>query len=99
MARQPTKSLPTRAEVSTAQSELDDECFRERYLRAATIVKVDVSPVTWAAFEQTLFRGERVKSCRITRQVAWHDLRRPSRILKRLQVEVQRLEQLQGDAE
>jgi RNA polymerase sigma-70 factor, ECF subfamily len=39
-------------EVFGRQDELHNECFRERYLRAAAIVKVDVSPVTWAAFEQ-----------------------------------------------
>ena len=41
-------------EASAVTSELQDECFREQYLRAAAIVKVDVSPATWAAFEQTL---------------------------------------------
>jgi RNA polymerase sigma-70 factor (ECF subfamily) len=46
--------LAEATEVSAVTSELQDECFREQYLRAAAIVKVDVSPATWAAFEQTL---------------------------------------------
>ncbi len=47
-------------EVSAVKSELHEECYRERYLRAAAIVRVDVSPVTWAAFEQTVVQG---RSC------------------------------------
>lgn len=83
-------------EISSAQSELDNECFRERYLRAATIVRVDVSPVTWAAFEQTVVQG---RSCEEAAESLGRSLgtiyAARSRILKRLQVEVQRLE---GDA-
>jgi RNA polymerase sigma-70 factor (ECF subfamily) len=83
-------------EVSAARSELDAECFRERYLRAATIVKVDVSPVTWAAFEQTVVQG---RSCEEAAESLGKSLgtiyAARSRILKRLQIEVQRLE---GDA-
>lgn len=80
-------------EVSTAKSELHDECFRERYLRAATIVKVDVSPVTWAAFELTVVQGN---SCEEAAKTLGKSLgtiyAARSRILKRLQIEVQRLE-------
>lgn len=83
-------------EVSAVQSELDDECFRERYLRAAAIVKVDVSPVTWAAFELTVVQG---RTCEEAAESLGKSLgtiyAARSRILKRLQVEVQRLE---GDA-
>ncbi len=42
-------------ETSAITTELRDEYFREQYLRAAAIVKVDVSPVTWAAFEKRSF--------------------------------------------
>jgi RNA polymerase sigma-70 factor (ECF subfamily) len=80
-------------EVSCAKNELDDECFRERYLRAATIVKVDVSPVTWAAFEQTVVQG---RTCEEAAESLGKSLgsiyAARSRILKRLQIEVQRLE-------
>lgn len=80
-------------EVSAVQSELDDECFRQRYLRAAAIVKVDVSPVTWAAFEQTVVQG---RTCEEAAESLGKSLgtiyAARSRILKRLQVEVQRLE-------
>ena len=47
-------------EVSAVKTELYEECFRERYLRTATIVKVEVSPVDWAAFVQTVIQ---VRTC------------------------------------
>jgi RNA polymerase sigma-70 factor (ECF subfamily) len=82
-------------EVSATISELDNECFRERYLRAATIVKIDVSPDTWAAFEQTVVQG---RTCEEVAESLGKSLgtiyAARSRILKRLQTEVQRL---QGD--
>jgi RNA polymerase sigma-70 factor (ECF subfamily) len=73
-------------EVSAARGELADECFRERYLRAATIVKVDVSPVTWVAFELTVVQGN---SCEEAAESLGKSL---GTIYKRLQLEVQRLE-------
>jgi RNA polymerase sigma-70 factor (ECF subfamily) len=80
-------------EVSAARSELDVEFFREQYLRAAAIVKVDVSPATWAAFEQTVIQGQ---SCEEAAESLGKSLgtiyAARSRILKRLQIEVQRLE-------
>lgn len=83
-------------EVSSAQSELDDECFRERYLRAAAIVKVDVSPITWAAFEQTVVHGRTCEEAAASLGKSLGTIYAArSRILKRLQVEAQRLE---GDA-
>jgi hypothetical protein len=45
-------------DTSAATRELQDECFGERFLRAAAVVKVDVSPSTWAAFEQTVILGQ-----------------------------------------
>ncbi len=80
-------------ETSAITTELRDECFREQYLRAAAIVKVDVSPVTWAAFEQTVILGQ---SCEDAAKSLGKTLgtiyAARSRILKRLQIEVQRLE-------
>jgi RNA polymerase sigma-70 factor (ECF subfamily) len=80
-------------QVSAARSELDVEFFREQYLRAAAIVKVDVSPATWAAFEQTVIQGQ---SCEEAAESLGKSLgtiyAARSRILKRLQIEVQRLE-------
>ncbi len=83
-------------EFSAAKSELYSECFRERYLRAAAIVKVDVSPVTWAAFEQTVIQGLSCEeaAASLGKSIGTIYAAR-SRILKRLQTEVQRLE---GDA-
>jgi RNA polymerase sigma-70 factor, ECF subfamily len=80
-------------EVSAIKSELHDESYRERYLRAAAIVKVDVSPVTWAAFEKTVVQGH---SCEEAAESLGKSIgtiyAARSRILKRLQFEVQRLE-------
>jgi RNA polymerase sigma-70 factor (ECF subfamily) len=85
--------LAEATEVSAVTSELQDECFREQYLRAAAIVKVDVSPTTWAAFEQTVIQGQ---SCEEAAESLGKSLgtiyAARSRILKRLQIEVQRLE-------
>jgi RNA polymerase sigma-70 factor, ECF subfamily len=87
-------------EFAAAKTELHQECFRERYLRAAAIVKVDISPVTWAAFEQTVIQG---RTCEEAADLLGKSLgtiyAARSRVLKRLQVEVQRLAQLQGDAQ
>lgn len=89
--------LANTPEVSAAMSELENECFRERYLRAAAIVKLDVSSDTWAAFEQTVVHGQ---TCEEVAKALGKSLgtiyAARSRILKRLQVEVQRL---QGDAQ
>ncbi len=80
-------------EVIAAKSELYDECFRERYLRAATIVRGDVSPVTWAAFEQTVVQGRSCEEVAVTLGKSLGTIYAArSRIIKRLQSEVQRLE-------
>lgn len=83
-------------EASAVTSELHDECFREQYLRAAAIVRVDVSSATWAAFERTVIQGQ---SCEEAAESLGKSLgtiyAARSRILKRLQLEIQRLE---GDA-
>lgn len=88
--------LAEATEASAVTSELQDECFREQYLRAAAIVKVDVSPATWAAFEQTVVQGQ---SCEEAAESLGKSIgtiyAARSRILKRLQLEIQRLE---GDA-
>ena len=80
-------------ETSAVTTELQDECFREQYLRAAAIVRVDVSPVTWAAFEQTVIQGQ---SCEDAAESLGKSIgtiyAARSRILKRLQIEVQRIE-------
>lgn len=87
------QSLAEAPDVSAATRELQDECFRERFLRAAAVVKVDVSPITWAAFERTVIQGQ---SCEDAAQSLGKSLgtiyAARSRILKRLQKEVQRLE-------
>ncbi|MEO1525689.1 MAG: sigma-70 family RNA polymerase sigma factor [Planctomycetota bacterium] len=79
---------------SETERELENEYLRERYLRAAANVKVDVSPVTWQAFEQTVIQGH---SCEYVAQALGKSIgviyAARSRILKRLQSEVQRTEE------
>lgn len=78
---------------SETESELENEYLRERYLRAAANVKVDVSPVTWQAFELTVIQGQ---SCEEASQLIGKSIgviyAARSRILKRLQSEIQRSE-------
>lgn len=78
-------------ETIAATQELQNECLRERYQRAATIVKSDVSPTTWQAFEATVVQG---LSCERAAEVLGKSIgtiyASRSRILKRLQKEVQR---------
>ena len=81
------------SEASAVTSELQSECFREQYLRAAAIVKADVSSATWDAFERTVVQGQ---SCEDVADSLGKSLgtiyAARSRILKRLQIEVQRFE-------
>ena len=70
------------------------EYRRELYLRAAEMVRVDVAPDTWAAFEMTVFDGISVEAA--TRELgksvgAIHAAR--SRIMKRLRDAVRTLEE------
>lgn len=80
-------------EVSATTSELYDECFREQYLRAAAIVRVDVSPLTWTAFERTVVQGQSCEEAAASLGKSLGTIYAArSRVLKRLQFEVQRLE-------
>jgi RNA polymerase sigma-70 factor (ECF subfamily) len=85
--------LDSALEESAATDELHAECLRERYLRAANMVKLDVSPDTWSAFERTVIQGE---SCEVAAEFLGKSIgtiyAARSRILKRLQAEVRRLE-------
>jgi RNA polymerase sigma-70 factor (ECF subfamily) len=42
----------------TVELELETETMREQYLHAAAVVKKDVDPDTWRAFELTVVRGQ-----------------------------------------
>jgi RNA polymerase sigma-70 factor (ECF subfamily) len=45
-------------DIAGIEEELAIETMREHYLRAAAIVKGDVDPETWQAFELTVVRGQ-----------------------------------------
>lgn len=81
-------------EIEAATQELQNECRRELYQRAATIVKSDVSTATWQAFEETVIQG---RSCEDAAKLLDKSIgtiyASRSRVLKRLQQEVQRLEE------
>lgn len=81
-------------ETNAITQELHLECRRERFQRAAAIVRSDVSPDTWEAFELTAIRGE---SCEHAAEVLGKSIgtiyAARSRIVKRLQIEVSRLEE------
>ncbi|MEL6105244.1 MAG: sigma-70 family RNA polymerase sigma factor [Planctomycetota bacterium] len=78
---------------SQTESELENEYVRERYLRAAANVKVDVSPVTWRAFELTVIQNHSCEEAAelIDKSVGVVYAAR-SRILKRLHNEIERSE-------
>jgi RNA polymerase sigma-70 factor (ECF subfamily) len=78
-----------------AQIEL--ECRRELYLRAARIVREDVEPETWRAFELTVIENRAIDEAAL-------ELDKPvgtiyaarSRIMRRLRTAVQELEQAES---
>lgn len=73
--------------------ELENECLRERYLRAAATVKNDVSPETWQAFQQTVIEGQPCEAAAesLSKSIGTIYAAR-SRVLKRLREEVTRFE-------
>lgn len=81
-------------ETIATSYELEHETLREQFQRAAAIVKSDVSSDTWEAFELTAIRGE---SCERAAELLEKSIgtiyASRSRILKRLQQEVQRFEE------
>lgn len=84
---------PFRIELT---GELEYESLRERYLRAATIVKLDVNEETWAAFEMSVLQG---LTCDETAKTLGKSIgmiyASRSRVLKRLQTEIQRIQDLE----
>ncbi|MEZ6094562.1 MAG: sigma-70 family RNA polymerase sigma factor [Pirellulaceae bacterium] len=80
-------------ETSAASQELQNECLREQYQRAAAIVRSDVSPATWKAFEMTVVQGMSCEQAAesLSKSIGTIYASR-SRILKRLQQEVRRFE-------
>lgn len=81
------------SDEATMESELTREYSREVYLRAAAIVRADVSSVTWRAFELTVIEEVSCEEAaeQLGRTVGVVYAAR-SRILKRLKTEVKRVE-------
>ena len=85
--------LDEHSESSNVQQELERECLREQYLRAAAIVRTDVSQETWRAFELTVIDGFSSEDAAemIGKSLGTVYAAR-SRIMKRLRNEIQRME-------
>lgn len=81
------------ADEDGVQQELERECLRERFQQAAVIVRSDVSPETWAAFELTAIGGLSCEeaAAQLGKSIGTVYASR-SRVLKRLQQEVERYE-------
>ena len=81
------------ADEDGVQQELERECLRERLQQAAVIVRSDVSPETWAAFELTAIGGLSCEeaAAQLGKSIGTVYASR-SRVLKLLQREVERYE-------
>ena len=79
---------------ASEQKELEMEAMRESYLRAAKVVRSDVSPDTWRAFELTAFEG---KSCEEAAKIVGKSLgtvyAARSRVMHRLMQQVAKFEE------
>lgn len=82
---------------SDLEAELARERMREQYLRAAAVVRNDVNPETWLAFELSVIEGE---SCEKVSQLIGKSVgtvyAARSRVMRRLRDEVQQLEQYES---
>jgi RNA polymerase sigma-70 factor (ECF subfamily) len=76
------------------EQELATEAMREQYLRAAAVVKTDVDPDTWRAFELTVVRGQ---SCDAAAALLGKSVgavyAARSRVMRRLREEAQRMQE------
>ncbi|MGB7345093.1 MAG: sigma-70 family RNA polymerase sigma factor [Pirellulaceae bacterium] len=84
------QSSPVDAETSQL---IDTEYRRQLYLRAASIVRLDVTPATWSAFEMTTLDGVSVEAAaeRLDKSVGTIYAAR-SRVMRRLREAVENLE-------
>ena len=85
--------LTEHPESADAQQELDREFLRERYLRAAAVVQMDVNRETWRSFELTVIED---MSCVDVAELIGKSIgtvyAARSRIIKRLRMEIERME-------
>ena len=76
------------------EQELANEYMREQFLRAAAIVRTDVSPEMWKAFELTLILGNSNESAaRELGKTVGTVYAARSRIMKRLRDQVERMKE------
>ena len=83
-----------RATAADIEREFSKEAMREKYLRAASVVKSDVDSDTWRAFELTVVNGQ---ACDEVADLLGKSLgviyAARSRIMRRLREQVQRLQE------
>ena len=82
------------ATAADIERELSQESMREKYLRAASVVKLDVDSDTWRAFELTVVNGQ---PCDEVADLLGKSMgtvyAARSRIMRRLREQVQRLQE------
>lgn len=87
--------LAEQPEIETdVEQELATEAMREHYLRAARVVKTDVDPDTWRAFELTVVRGQSCdEAAALLGKSVGAVYAARSRVMRRLREQVQRLQE------
>ena len=76
------------------EQELATEAMREQYLRAAAVVKTDVDPDTWRAFELTVVRGQSCdEAAALLGKSVGAVYAARSRVMRRLREQVQRMQE------
>lgn len=77
--------------------ELENECEREQYLRAAVVVRAEVASETWHAFELTMIDG---MTCEAAAETLGKSIgtiyAARSRIVKRLRSQIERMQHQKG---
>jgi len=81
--------------ANDTERELDIEYRRELYLRASDIVRVDIQPETWRAFELTVIDGQSIEVAakQLSKSVGTIYAAR-SRVMRRLREAVRELEDM-----
>jgi RNA polymerase sigma-70 factor (ECF subfamily) len=76
------------------EQELATEAMREQYLRAAAVVRTDVDPDTWRAFELTVVRGQSCdEAAALLGKSVGAVYAARSRVMRRLREQVQRMQE------
>ncbi len=76
------------------EQELATEAMREQYLRAAAVVRTDVDPDTWRAFELTVVRGQSCdEAAALLGKSVGAVYAARSRVMRRLREQVRRMQE------